>query len=124
MSDTPAFNSPLKWDSCPFCGSTKLYRDRILNPKPFVVCCNECGATGPDGKTKEAADAAWNRRPLKAAPDLAPTLAVMIKACADQFDFYAEQHLAKSPPDHAKALVNLDFAVRCRAALARAKDTQ
>jgi len=40
-----------------------------------------------------------------------------LKACADQFDFYVGQHLAKSPPDYAKAETNKDFAEKCRAAI-------
>jgi hypothetical protein len=35
-------------------------------------------------------------------------------AAAEQFDVYADYHLAKSPPDDDKAAVNTDWASRCR----------
>lgn len=46
-----------------------------------------------------------------------------LREVAKQFDFYAGQHLAKTPPDIAKAETNQIWAERCRAAIP-AEDTQ
>lgn len=44
-------------------------------------------------------------------------LVSVIQACEAQFRFYAEQHLAKEPPDEAKARTNAEFVELCRSAL-------
>jgi hypothetical protein len=41
--------------------------------------------------------------------------AALLKA-AGQFNFYVEQHLAKVPPDEAKASTNIEWAEHCREA--------
>lgn len=40
-----------------------------------------------------------------------------LRRCKAQFEFYVEQHMAKSPPDGAKAEANEHFAAICRMAL-------
>lgn len=40
-----------------------------------------------------------------------------LEKCRAQFRFYVDQHLAKSPPDYAKAETNRDFVRVCDAAL-------
>jgi hypothetical protein len=37
-------------------------------------------------------------------------------AAAAQFATYADHHLAKDPPDHGKAAINIHWAARCRGA--------
>lgn len=41
----------------------------------------------------------------------------VVRRCKAQFEFYVEQHMAKSPPDTAKAEANEHFAALCRNAL-------
>lgn len=40
-----------------------------------------------------------------------------VEKAAKQFSFYEEQHMAKNPPDVAKAKTNHDYAVMCYEAL-------
>jgi hypothetical protein len=40
-----------------------------------------------------------------------------LQCCRSQFGFYTEQHMAKSPPDEAKAKTNSDFVDMCTTAL-------
>lgn len=44
---------------CPFCGSDDLDDERI-----DAIVCTNCGATGPDAKYEDPAEARalWNRR--------------------------------------------------------------
>lgn len=46
---------------CPFCGVTdiKSWTDDLNNQ---VIFCRYCGATGPQGATKERAILRWNKR--------------------------------------------------------------
>ena len=48
--------------------------------------------------------------------------AALLKA-AGQFNFYVEQHLAKVPPDEAKASTNIEWAEHCREAAKPEKAT-
>ena len=47
---------------------------------------------------------------------------IMLLDAAKQFIFYARYHLAKDPPDTAKAIVNIDLAEACHAAVRNDKD--
>jgi hypothetical protein len=38
----------------------------------------------------------------------------VLLAAAEQFAKYADHHLAKDPPDHDKAAINVEWATRCR----------
>jgi hypothetical protein len=40
-----------------------------------------------------------------------------LEAAATQFEFYEQQHMAKSPPDEAKAITNRSMAMMCRGAI-------
>lgn len=44
-----------------------------------------------------------------------------LNQCAQQFEFYEQQHMAKSPPDLAKAETNGKMAALCRALLSSSK---
>lgn len=46
---------------CPFCGSTKTARKSLVQ---YYVLCQKCGATGPNGQTKDEASKYWNTRPM------------------------------------------------------------
>ena len=42
---------------------------------------------------------------------------ICLERCARQFSFYESNHRSKTPPDHAKADVNHEYAVMCYEAL-------
>jgi len=49
---------------CPFCnGMLGITRDHSESGAPWRVVCDDCGADGPYGDTKEEAVERWNRRP-------------------------------------------------------------
>lgn len=58
--------TPLK--ECPFCGSYALLTEAIQlsETNDYVYCwmtmCEECGAGGPEGESKEDAEMKWNQR--------------------------------------------------------------
>lgn len=47
----------------------KRVRDRHPNDGEWDTCCEDCGATIPEGYTEEAATRDWNTRPAPAATD-------------------------------------------------------
>lgn len=48
---------------CPFCLSEAVYsRQARYGVVPVRVCCNDCGALGPEKPTHEEAYDAWNKR--------------------------------------------------------------
>ena len=47
---------------------------------------------------------------------------IMLLDAAKQFIFYARYHLAKDPPDIAKAMINIEFVKKCHAAVRNDKD--
>ena len=58
---------------CPFCKNKKPISDNrqkeIIQPRNFkvlgkyyAVFCQECGASGPHGKTRKEAEKLWNAR--------------------------------------------------------------
>ncbi|WP_043062336.1 Lar family restriction alleviation protein [Brucella anthropi] len=57
---------------CPFCRGKsyiKQVKDRHPNDGEWDACCEDCGATIPEGYTEEAAIRDWNTRPAPAATD-------------------------------------------------------
>ncbi len=62
MSDTTKDAVPLK--PCPFCGGTDIQRGRAaIGDRPtFHTYCSSCEAGTQGHPTREASDAAWNRR--------------------------------------------------------------
>jgi Lar family restriction alleviation protein len=50
--------------ACPFCGGTahEVHFDARLNELPAFVECLGCKAFGPDGKGRQGAIDAWNKR--------------------------------------------------------------
>ncbi len=49
---------------CPFCGGDENGQElRVVEWMHFWVTCDACLATGPEGKTQDAAKELWNRRP-------------------------------------------------------------
>lgn len=57
---------------CPFCGSTDLTLDNLVDQDDFAVNCNICEVQQIANYTKAQAVALWNKRPAitLAAPDL------------------------------------------------------
>ncbi len=47
----------------------------------------------------------------------------VLKEAAGQFRYYAEQHLAKNPPDQIKAKTNADMAEMCEDAIRKAEES-
>lgn len=47
-------------DDCPFCASSELGVDGSVGT--FYVCCESCGAIGPDADSEIAAVELWNDR--------------------------------------------------------------
>ena len=45
---------------CPFCGSTDATEVNASLGNDWSVCCNQCGAIGPDEDSAEFAVKAWN----------------------------------------------------------------
>ena len=45
---------------CPFCGSTDATEVNASLGNDWSVCCNNCGAIGPDEDSAEFAVKAWN----------------------------------------------------------------
>jgi hypothetical protein len=58
-----------------------------------------------------------NRDLLIKAADEIDRLRDALEHARDQFQFYVNQHLSKTPPDEGKARVNRDYANACSAAL-------
>lgn len=46
---------------CPFCGSTDATEVNASLGNDWSVCCNNCGAIGPDEDSAEFATLAWNK---------------------------------------------------------------
>lgn len=46
---------------CPFCGNRNVTAERALGTFwRWYVSCSQCGATGPSGTVREAAEQAWD----------------------------------------------------------------
>lgn len=65
---------------CPFCGNEAPLGSILL--QRYHIFCARCQARGPEGKTLEAASAAWNRRLVE--------LVVDVAAKPSAFDEYAK----------------------------------
>ena len=50
-----------KLKPCPFCEGVGLYIHQETEEQWLVVCL-DCGASGPEGASKQAAIDAWNKR--------------------------------------------------------------
>ncbi len=58
---------------CPFCSSTKTVVigcgiediGKLPSSRPHYVCCDECGAAGPEVAPYAEAIHAWNKRPVE-----------------------------------------------------------
>jgi len=55
-------SAPEIFYACPFCGFDEVELQLDLE-KWFAISCADCGAAGPTLETREAAIAAWNKRP-------------------------------------------------------------
>lgn len=100
------------------CVGVQPFGELIEDVIPLIVVHDtETREAGRREGIYDGAAQVWREfRALKAEND---HLYELVEACAEQFQFYVEQHLAKSPPDTAKAATNQEFAQRCRAALAK-----
>ena len=47
---------------CPFCGSRRVYRHRVLSENTNLIYCMDCGVTTPDFHDVKDAEKIWNRR--------------------------------------------------------------
>lgn len=52
---------------CPFCGSTRVGRNRM--GLIYWLVCKDCGGAGPSAETKLGAVEEWNRRAEEVQPD-------------------------------------------------------
>jgi|HubBroStandDraft_1064217.scaffolds.fasta_scaffold284420_2 hypothetical protein len=106
---------------CPFCGEDHYHLEKddhafyawLIHSVDGRKPCNFVLRFD----TQEAALKTWNRRAPNATLDrLVEALRVAkesLERAGHQFEFYVEQHMAKSPPDAGKADTNREFVGVC-----------
>lgn len=108
---------------CPFCGAKP---EKRLGVGEWWVSCPACESHSKGCSNYDAAVAAWNRRPLSAAPapPVEPNAALVeaLTKCRDRFNEYALLHYRKRTAEgDEKALSNAHMAEMCDAALRAAE---